>query len=102
MRYCGRDDVKVLRDIDLQNEFNRRSNDPYWEQVEVIQTCIKAKTGCGDPIICKFVAKIDEENQDEEIRYDQFKEMPSDEDLLALGNDAAYVQKQCLKMAYYI
>ena len=28
--------------------------------------------------------------------------MPSDEHLLAMGNDAAYVEKLCLKMAYYI
>lgn len=102
MRYVGRDDVKVLRDIDLQNEFNKRSNDPYWNEVEVIQTCIKAQVGCGDPIICKFMAKVDELNPDQEIRYDYYKEMPSDEDLLAVGNDAAYVEKQCLKMAYYI
>ena len=48
------------------------------------------------------MAKIDEQNPDAEIRYDYYKDMPKDEELLLVGNDAAYVEKQCLKMCYYI
>tara|TARA_B110000285_G_scaffold204660_1_gene241778 strand:+ start:645 stop:827 length:183 start_codon:yes stop_codon:yes gene_type:complete len=60
VRYNNRDEVKVLRDNDLIKEFGQRATDPYWLEVEVVQTCIKAKTGCGEPVTCKFMAKIDE------------------------------------------
>lgn len=56
VRYCTRDEVRVLRDQDFAKEFQRRPNDEYWNEVEVIQTCIKATTGCGEPVICKFMA----------------------------------------------
>jgi len=63
---------------------------------------VKAKTGIGHPVFVHFLAPIREEQPQEEIDYTQFKDMLSDAELLAKGEDEAYVLKQCLKIAYYI
>lgn len=94
-------EVRVLRDNEFIQEFSRRPNDEYWRKVEVIQTCVKAKTGCGEPVFVNFVAPLDADLLEEEIDYD-YKTLPADLDLLKHGEDQAYAQKQCLKLCYYI
>lgn len=47
------------------------------------------------------MAPINEKCPKEDIEYD-YKNLPTDYDLLRAGNDLAYVEKQCLKFCYYI
>ena len=59
-----------------------------------------------------FFAPLNEDKVSEEINYGAYKEMDSDQDLLARGDggggggsgdrDQAYVYKQCMKYCYYI
>ena len=60
VRYKGSVEIRVHREPEFGKDFQRRPNDEYWKTVEVIQTCIKAKTGCGDPIFVKFNAPLNE------------------------------------------
>jgi hypothetical protein len=69
VRYKSSVEIRVLREQEFGREFQRRPNEEYWQKVEVIQTCIKAKTGCGDPIFIKFNAPLDESDPDSEIDY---------------------------------
>jgi len=39
---------------------NKRPNDPFWNKVEVCQTCVKSKFGCGEPIYVQFFAPLNE------------------------------------------
>lgn len=79
----------------------RNKTDRYWSAVEVIQTCIKADGGCGDPVVVHFFAPLNENKIHDEVNYNH-KDMDKDEDLLQRGEDQAYVYKQCLKYCYYI
>lgn len=69
VRYKSSVEIRVLREAEFGKEFQRRPNEEYWQKVEVIQTCIKAKTGCGDPIFIKFTAPMDETDPESEIDY---------------------------------
>ena len=91
----------MLRETEFIAELQRRPNDEYWRRVEVIQTCVKAKTGCGEPVFVHFQAPLDQDLPEEEIDYD-YKSLPADADLLTHGEDLLYARKQCLKYCYYI
>ena len=86
--------VKVVRDTEFINEFRRRANDAFWEHVDCIQTCIKAKTGIGVPIFVHFLAPINENEPTKPIVYN-FLDEPGNEDLV-------FAYKQCMKIAYYV
>ena len=79
----------------------KRQNNDQWKKVEVIQTCIKARIGCGEPVFVHFFAPIDETNPGAEIEYD-YQSMPTDADLVLNKEDQIYAYKQCLKFCYYI
>jgi len=91
-----------MREKEFINEFSRRPNDPYWLTVNCIQTSIKSKTGVGHPVFIHFMAPINEDEPNEEINFGDFKEMPSDRELLSRDEDELYAQKQCLKLSYYV
>ena len=93
--------MRVLRETEFMTELSRRINDEYWRKVEVIQTCVKAKTGCGESILIHFLAPLDQEQSEREIDYD-YKSMATDHELLSRGDDRQFAYKQCLKMCYYI
>ena len=78
----------------------KSKSDKNWANIELIQTCIKADGGCGDPVIIHFFAPLDERNPLAEIVYN-YKDKEDDAVLLARGDDQAYVEKQCLKYCYY-
>lgn len=94
--------VKVVRDTEFINEFRRRANDNFWNQVTCIQTAVKAKTGIGHPVFISFYAPINEESPSDEIDFSEFKNMPGDKELLLSNEDETFVNKQCLKIAYYV
>jgi len=50
--------VRIVKDTEFINEFNRRPNDTEWLTFNCIQTCIKAKT-IGKVIYIQFYAPID-------------------------------------------
>lgn len=86
VRYRGSPEVRVLNQNEFGAELARRPNEEYWKRVEVIQTCVKAKIGCGEPILIHFLAPLDQSNPDKEIDFD-YKSLPSDYELYASGND---------------
>jgi hypothetical protein len=91
----------VLSNNQFGSLLGTRLNDPYWQRVDVIQTCIKAKYGLGDLTIVNFFAPINEQKPMDEIDFD-YKQMPSDYDLVMADDDQQYCQKLCMKMCYYI
>jgi len=97
--------VKVAKDIDFINMFKMRANDPEWNFVNCIQTCIKART-IGQPIYVKFFAPINEHLPKKEIEYGMHARMlPDDYELLKNNtpeDDDTYALKQCLKIAHYL
>jgi hypothetical protein len=68
------------------NIFQKRAAHEYWSTVIYIQTNIKSKIGCGQPIVVKFYAPLDLENIDAEIVYD-FKKFGTEIELLKSGDD---------------
>ena len=78
VRYKESKEIKILRENEFSKEFQRRPNEEYWQRVEVIQTCIKAKTGCGDPISMKFYAPLDESDPKAEIDYKSSMVQPAE------------------------
>ena len=54
------DGVRVLTENQTFEVFNRRTNDPYFQKIEVVQTCVKSMYGNGQFIYIKFFAKINE------------------------------------------
>ena len=97
----GIEGVLVYKDSGFMKILEKRSNNDQWKKVEVIQTCVKAKLGCGIPITILFYAPMNEDQPDEEINYD-YQSMPSDYDLLFHKEDHRYAYKQCMKYCYYI
>lgn len=93
--------VKVLQNKQFLELLVKSKSDKNWANIELIQTCIKADGGCGDPVIIHFYADINEANPSEEINYKKYKDMEDDYTLLARGEDKLYVKKQCLKYCYY-
>lgn len=91
VRYKESKEIKILRENEFSKEFQRRPNEEYWQRVEVIQTCIKAKTGCGEPINLKFYAPIDEQDPIAEIDYKSMMIQPGEgqkiEDVWPAGDE---------------
>jgi hypothetical protein len=71
----------VVNDTGFMNTFLKRANDDFWKQISCIQTNIKAKIGCGAPIIIKFYAPLDSEDPETEIVYD-YKSLGEDKALI--------------------
>ena len=93
-RFVDEDAVKVVRDTEFMNEFRRRANDTYWDSIDCIQTCVKAKTGIGQPLFMHFLAPINEHSPDKEIDYKgAMAELGEDQDLLARSEDDTYAYK---------
>ena len=95
--------MKVVRDTEFMNEFRRRANDSFWENIDCIQTCVKAKTGIGVPIFVHFMAPIKEnEVPNKPIEYNFKTAFADDIELLKQEDDDTFAYKQCMKIAYYI
>eukprot|EP00347_Sterkiella_histriomuscorum_P018862 403343887 len=92
--------VQVVNETGFMSTFHKRANDDYWKTVSCIQTNIKSKLGCGQPIIIKYYAPLDYDEPESEIVYD-YKSLGADEDLI-LKDQHQYCLKQCYKMCYYI
>ena len=103
IRFRASEEVQVVDDAKFMNMFDGlKFGNALCQSIEVLQTCTKAKTGCGQPIFIQFLAPIDENGpEDEEINYD-YKSKESDYDLLKDNRDMEYAEKQCLKYCYYI
>ena len=46
----------------------------------LIQTCVKAKIGCGEPLYVYFEAPLDFDRPDEEIDYKRFIDAADESD----------------------
>ena len=73
--------VQVVNDTGFMTTFHKRANDDYWKTVSSIQTNIKARLGCGQPIIIKYYAPLDLEDPEAEIEF-AYRSLGEDEDLL--------------------
>ena len=94
--------IRVFKDNEFGTEIQRHPpRDRWWEQIEVIQTAIKSKTGCGTPLFVHFVAPLDEENPNNAINY-SYSHFPSDYTLLKNEDDIHYALKQCYIVAEYL
>lgn len=93
MRFEDDDVVKVVRDTEFINEFRRRANDEFWKTLTCIQTAVKTKTGIGHPVFFTFYAPINETRPNDDINFEQFKDMEEDLDLLKNGYDSKYAYK---------
>ena len=104
--------VRIVKDTEFINEFNRRPNDTEWLSFNCIQTCIKAKT-IGKLIYVQFYAPLLADDKPDhkrrlakEIEYARHhKAMPDDLVLLKSGtkkDDDLFALKQCYKMCHYI
>jgi hypothetical protein len=91
--------VKVVSELEFMSEFRRRTSDDFWKHVNSIQTCVRSKIGCGEPIIINFLAPICANDPAKEIEYD-YRAIGKDSDLLRV-DDKKYCLKQCYKMCYY-
>ena len=54
--------VKIFSDSEFLNIFLKRTNDPYWQKIDYIQTNIKAKIGIGEAIFVDFYADLSHRN----------------------------------------
>lgn len=91
-----------MRESEFINMFQyNRPNDKFWEEMSLIQTAIKSKTGCGVPVYVHFKAPLDMTNPEAVIDYGADR-YPSDYTLLKLNDDVHYALKQCAKMATHI
>lgn len=59
--------VKVLQNRQFQELLVKSKSDKNWANIELIQTCIKADGGCGDPVMIHFFAPLDESSPESEI-----------------------------------
>lgn len=74
--------ILVLNETSFYNLLNKhRPNDPYWKQVDSIQTCVKSKVGNGEAITIKFRAPIDEGKPAEDCKY-TYGDLPPQDVLL--------------------
>ena len=71
---------------------NGAGSKDYFKTVELIQTVIKgaANLPLGEYLWINFYAPIDEDNPQADIEYD-YKNMPSDFELISSGDDQAYI-----------
>ena len=54
--------AQVFSDSEFMNIFLKRTNDPYWQKIDYVQTNIKAKIGIGKPIYIDFYADLNCKN----------------------------------------
>lgn len=73
--------IKVLQNKQFLEIIAKNKSGGPWANIELIQTCIKADGGCGDPVMIHFHAPLDLKNPEIEINYN-YKEMENDMDLL--------------------
>lgn len=73
--------TQVLNENGFMNIYNKRANDDYWKSVSSVQTCIRSKIGCGQPIVIHFFAPINEKRPHDTIVYD-FRQFGNEENLI--------------------
>lgn len=55
--------AQIFSDSEFLNIFLKRQNDPYWTQIDYVQTNIRAKIGIGQPIFIEFYADLQNINK---------------------------------------
>ena len=74
------------------------------ENIEFVQSCVRHKSGIGDPINIYFKAPLNtksEEDSKKEIIYD-WRKAGDEMELLYKGKFKEYAHVQCLKMCHYL
>ena len=59
----------MTTDSELIAIFKKRPNDDFWKSIKYIQTCLKAKSGLGEPLIVSYKAPLDEHNPLKHVKY---------------------------------
>jgi hypothetical protein len=57
---CALKAVKIATENQFVLEITRKQNDPFWQTLECIQTCIKAKQGVGIHYYVSYSYKVPE------------------------------------------
>ena len=83
--------VQVVSDSGLMQVFHKRASDDFWKSVNCIQTNIRAKIGCGFPIIVKFYSPVSHSDPSSEIHFD-FQQFGDDRELIRTD-----LSKYCIK-----
>ena len=87
---------------DLFAQLGKRTQNQ--EKIEFVQTCVRHKTGIGQPIDINFKAPLNvtsHENAKKEINY-SWKSLGDETELLYQGKFKEYARIQCLKMCHYL
>ena len=74
------------------------------EKIEFIQSCVRHKTGIGEPINIHFKAPLDNSSKEaslNEIVYD-YRSAGDEMELLYKGKFKQYARVQILKMCHYL
>ncbi|TNV84066.1 hypothetical protein FGO68_gene12787 [Halteria grandinella] len=122
--------VKIATESQFMAEFTRKHNDPYWNSLECIQTCVKSAQGLGKHFLEQFRAKIPQKqiygDLERDLNYD-FRGIGSEyegevlkqieqttkhpslldiqnkiEEKLRLTDPAAYCKRVCMKISHYL
>lgn len=77
------DYVRVVNEKNFTADLLKPPNSQFWKDVDCIQTCAKAKRGCGKYLGVHFFAPLNEEKPIAEIDFEgALSEFPSDRELL--------------------
>ena len=93
----------MVNESSFINIFLTRPNDMFWKTVLCILTNVKAKIGCGKPIIVKFYAPLNGEDPSAEIDF-EYRGIPDQKgpEQSLESFEQQYALKQSLKLAYYV
>jgi len=91
----------ILKENEFRSKIgNGKKTDALFENLVYVQTCIRSKSGIGEPITVTFYAPMNLQNIEDEIRYD-YNSLGEDVELLK-ASEELFCLKQCYKMAYYM
>ena len=94
------DQIEVCNENDFRNYFNIPKSDHFWQTINFVQTCVKAKKGFGKEFVVEYYAPLDVAKPEDEIKYD-YRSLGDDVDILST-NEYKYCVKQCYKMCFYV
>lgn len=64
IRFLKDENAQWVNEKQFTNLFLQRNNDPYWKNVDYVQTNVKSKFGIGIPIVIKFYADLQNRSED--------------------------------------
>lgn len=98
------EDIEILTEAEFSEKFNTSRSSTYFKRMRYVQTCVKARTGVGLPIIIQFYAPLPVQQPGDKtsrIKYD-FKAAGDDIQMIKNQDDYGYCTKQVLKFCFYV